>query len=142
MPPRQATEPAGRQEEDVLPRLRLGSAPGSLGAGLAGAAASGGFLSLANPPPDLGFLAFIAMVPLLWAARLAGPRRAALYGLTFGLVFYGILLYWLLPFGVIAWLPLVLRETAFAVLFAWLLPVLWRERRLVVSALLAASLWT
>ncbi|HEX2089345.1 MAG TPA: apolipoprotein N-acyltransferase [Actinomycetota bacterium] len=109
---------------------------------MAAAAASGGLLSLANPPPDLGFVAFFAMVPLLWAARLASPRRAALFGLTFGLIYYGILLYWLLPFGVIAWLPVVLRETAFAALFAWLLPVLWNERRLVPSALLAAALWT
>jgi apolipoprotein N-acyltransferase len=82
------------------------------------------------------------MVPLLWAARLASPRRAALFGLTFGLVFNGILLYWLLPFGMIAWLPPVLLQAAYAALFGWLLPVLWSERHLLRSALLAAALWT
>ena len=82
------------------------------------------------------------MAPLLWAARLASPRRAALLGLTFGVVYYGILLYWLLPFGVIAWLPAVLLQAAYAVLFAALLPMLWDERHVMRSALLAAALWT
>ena len=82
------------------------------------------------------------MVPLLWAARLARPRRAALFGLTFGFVYYGILLHWLLPFGVIAWLPLVLIEAAYAALFAGLLPQLWQDARPIRSALLAAAMWT
>ncbi|MDP8957101.1 MAG: apolipoprotein N-acyltransferase, partial [Actinomycetota bacterium] len=142
MPSRQASKPAGRQEEDVLPRLRLRSAPAQVAGGLAAAAGSGVLLSLANPPPDLGFVAFFAMLPLLWAAREARPRRAALFGLTFGLTYYGILLYWLLPFGVIAWLPVVLTQAAYAALFGWLLPVLWDETRLIRSALLAAALWT
>ena len=142
MPSRQASEPAGRQETDVLPRLRLRPAPVTLGGGLIAAAGAGGVLSLANPPADLGFVAFLALTPLLWAARRAHPKRAALLGLTFGAVYYGILLYWLLPFGVIAWLPPVLLQAAYAALFAALLAVLWDETRLVRSALLAAALWT
>ena len=74
--------------------------------------------------------------------REARPRRAAFLGFTFGLTYYGILLYWLLPFGVIAWLPPVVLQAAYAALFAGALPLLWREGRPVRSALLAAALWT
>jgi apolipoprotein N-acyltransferase len=98
-------------------------------------------LSLANPPPDLGFIAFVALVPLLWAARNVRPRRGALFGFAFGTAYYGILLYWLLPFGVIAWLPLVVTQAAYAAVFAGVLPLLWNDRRPVRSALLASALW-
>jgi apolipoprotein N-acyltransferase len=63
-------------------------------------------------------------------------------GFVFGLVYYGILLHWILPFGVIAWLPLVISQAAYAGLFGALLPLLWREDRPVRSALAAAALWT
>jgi apolipoprotein N-acyltransferase len=142
LPSRQASEPAGRQEEDVLPRLRLSRAPASIGGGLAAATGAGGLLSLANPPTDLGFIAFIGLVPLLWATRSANSKRGALFGFSFGLAYYGILLYWLLPFGVIAWLPLVLTQAGYAGLFGALLPRIWNEARPTVSALLAAGLWT
>jgi apolipoprotein N-acyltransferase len=82
------------------------------------------------------------MVPLLWALMHAGPRRGALFGFAFGLVYYGILLHWILPFGVIAWLPLVISQAAYAGLFGAVLPLLWRETRPLRSALAAAALWT
>src|ERR671910_373345 len=54
--------------------------------------ASGLVLSAAYPPYDLGPLALVALVPLLWAWRNATPRRAALYGFWFGVAFFGALL--------------------------------------------------
>lgn len=98
--------------------------------------------AVANPSPDVGPLAFVAMVPLLWALRAVRSRRGALIGFVFGLVYYGILLYWLLPFGVIAWLPLVVSQAAYAALFGAVLPLLWDDARAVRSALWAAALWT
>jgi apolipoprotein N-acyltransferase len=99
-------------------------------------------LSLSNPPTDWGILAFVAVVPLLWALMYAGPRGGALFGFVFGLVYYGILLHWILPFGAIAWLPLVITQAAYAGLFGALLHLVWRETRPLGSALGAAALWT
>jgi apolipoprotein N-acyltransferase len=55
---------------------------------------SGGLLSLAFPPADLGWLAFAALVPLLVVAARSRPRHAALYGLVCGTGFFTLLLYW------------------------------------------------
>jgi len=99
-------------------------------------------MSLSNPPADAGAVAFVGFIPLLWALRGAPPRRGALLGFVFGLVYYGILVSWLLLFGVIAWLPLVVAQAAYAALFGLLLPTLWRDDRPVRSALAAAALWT
>jgi apolipoprotein N-acyltransferase len=114
----------------------------SLPVGLAAAGGAGLALSLANPPLDIGPLAFLALIPLLWALRRARPGRGALVGFVFGLVYYGILLYWLLPFGVIAWLPLVTREAVYAAAFGAAAPFGWRDDRPVRSALLMAGMWT
>jgi len=84
----------------------------------------------------------VALVPLLWALRAVRSRRGALIGFVFGLVYYGILLYWLLPFGVIAWLPLVVSQAAYAALFGAVLPLLWDDGRPVRSSAGAAALWT
>jgi apolipoprotein N-acyltransferase len=61
---------------------------------------------------------------------------------AFGLTYYGILLSWLLPFGVVAWLPLVVVESLYAAAFGALIALLWRDRRPWLSALGAAGLWT
>lgn len=110
--------------------------------GLAAAGVAGLLAALANPSADIGPLAFVALVPVLWALRGVRARRRALIGLVFGLVYYGIVLYWLLPFGMIAWLPLVVSQAAYAALFGAALPLLWDERRPVPSAGAAAALWT
>ncbi len=87
-------------------------------------------------------MAFVSLAPLLWALRNARPRRGALLGLVFGLVYYGILLAWLQPFGIVAWLPLVVSQAGWVALFGFLLPFLWRDQRSMVSAFAAAALWT
>ncbi len=69
--------------------------------------ASGLLLAAAYPPLDLGPLALVALVPLLWAWRDATPRRAALYGFWFGVAFFGVLLSWIWYFGAVAFVPLV-----------------------------------
>jgi apolipoprotein N-acyltransferase len=109
---------------------------------IAAAGAAGALLSLANPPTDLGPIAFVALVPLLWVLRDARPRRGALLGFVFGLVYYGVLVSWLLLFGFIAWFPLVASQAAYAALFGLLFPFVWRDRRPLVSALAVSGLWT
>jgi apolipoprotein N-acyltransferase len=64
-------------------------------AGILPAAISGLLLAASFPLADQGWLAFVALVPLLRAVRTAAPRRAAALGFLSGLVFFTALLYWL-----------------------------------------------
>src|SRR5436305_15060738 len=77
------------------------------------AALSGVLLALAFPAFDIGALALVALVPLIWAWRGATPARASLYGFVFGVVFAGILMYWLWYFAIVAIVPLVAGWAAF-----------------------------
>jgi apolipoprotein N-acyltransferase len=99
-------------------------------------------MAAANPPLDLGPLAFGALIPLLWAARGGRSRRGALLGFAFGMTYYGTVLYWILRVGVIGWLPLVVSQAAYAAGFGAVAPRLWRDRRPGRSALALAALWT
>jgi apolipoprotein N-acyltransferase len=145
--PRQAdTQPAGRQETHVLPRLRLIGPKRPLAA-FAAAVASGVLLFLSNPPADLGPLAFVALIPLLWALGEGRPGRGAAVGFAFGLTYFGLLLHWLKPFGIIAWLPLVADQAGFAALFGAVTAVLLRQARkrpgsAWAAAIGAAGAWT
>jgi apolipoprotein N-acyltransferase len=70
-------------------------------------------LAVAFPPPDIGPLAFVALLPLLAAWRAVSPRWAALLGGVFGLAYFGVLLDWARYFGAVAIAPLVIAEAAF-----------------------------
>src|SRR5207245_4796536 len=117
-------------------------APGAAATALAGAILSGLLLTLANPPADLGALAFVALVPFLWSLRGAGPARGAIAGFAFGIIYYGLLLDWLMAFGSIAWLPLVVSQALYVAAFGALAPLATRPERPVRSAVLLAALWT
>lgn len=77
----------------------------------------------AFPPLGWGLLAFIAPAPFLWALRRAESGSTALaLGFTYGAVFFGLLLSWILVLGAVAWIPLTLWLGAmFAAygLFVW-----------------------
>jgi apolipoprotein N-acyltransferase len=103
---------------------------------------AGILLWLANPPVDAGPIAFVAMLPLLWSLRGSRPGRGALAGFAFGFVYYGLLLNWLVVFGVIAWLPLVLSQAAYAAVFGALVPLVVRRGRPALSCVAVAALWT
>lgn len=68
---------------------------------------SGLLVFLSMPPVDLGWSAFVALVPLLWAWRGSGARRAAGYGFLAGCVYFALLLSWVFFFGPFAVVPLV-----------------------------------
>jgi len=99
-------------------------------------------LSLALPPADLGFVAFLAPIPLLWLVRATRPRRGSLLGLAFGVTYFGAVLYWILRFGELAWGSLTLASAASVGAFGLLAPTIWRRRHRVVSAVGLAALWT
>ena len=95
---------------------------------LAAAALSGVLLALAFPAFNLSALALVALVPLIWAWRDATPRRAALYGFAFGVVFATMLMYWLWYFGVVAIVPLVAGWAAYTAVTGYLVGCLTRAR--------------
>ena len=53
------------------------------------ALASGLVTAFALPGPDLGALALVSLVPLLWLWHDARPGRAALVGFLAGIAFFG-----------------------------------------------------
>jgi apolipoprotein N-acyltransferase len=139
--PGEAPEPAGGQEADALPGLRLTSRPPLILA-LALAAVGGLATSLAFPPMGWWPVAFVAPIPFLWSLRWAGPARGALLGAAFGVACYGATLYWILRFGTLAWVALVGLATASAALFGLLAPAVRRPGHPVRDAIGLAALWT
>jgi apolipoprotein N-acyltransferase len=96
-------------------------------------------LALAFPAFDLGPLALVALVPLLWAWRNAPPARAALYGFVFGIAYFGILLYWIWYFGAYAYVPLIAALSGYTALSGFL--VGWLDRSGLRSPWLVAAAW-
>jgi apolipoprotein N-acyltransferase len=128
-----------------------GRAAGARLPGVAAALATGLALALAFPGPDLGPLAFCALVPLLLAVTAgqgAGPggaRRAGALGYLAGVAFFAAHLWWIAIFGILAWVALTLVEAlAFAAFFA-LVPAATRRlgpwRFAVLPAAWAALEW-
>lgn len=81
--------------------------------GAAAAIAAGLLLACAFPALDWGPIALVALVPLLWAWRDAGPGRGALYGFAAGVAFFGVLLWWSVYFGAVAIAPFVAAQAAY-----------------------------
>jgi apolipoprotein N-acyltransferase len=105
-------------------------------------ALSGLLLSLALPPANLGWLAFLAPIPLLWLVREVRPWRGALLGLAFGVAYFGAVLYWIWQFGQLAWGALTLACAAYLGVFGLLAPAVWRWDRPIRSVAGLAALWT
>jgi apolipoprotein N-acyltransferase len=108
-----------------------GAAPGTA------AAASGLLLAAAYPRPDLQLLGFVALVPLLVSLQGCRPARALRRGYACGVVFFGILLYWvggvMVDYGGLPWL---LAVPILALLIAYL------ATYVALFALLVAAAWT
>jgi apolipoprotein N-acyltransferase len=85
---------------------------------------------------------FLAPIPLLWLVRESRPGRGALVGFAFGVTYFGALLYWILLFGALGFVALVLMSAAFVALFGALAPALWRPEHPVRSTLGLAASWT
>jgi apolipoprotein N-acyltransferase len=115
---------------------------------------SGLLLVLSFPPFELLVPPFVALVPFLvfLAERPVGPvgRWSAIRGgYLLGLVYFGLLLYWLIvaliyytPLAILAWLVAVVVLAGFVALFA--AGVVWARERVpaVPLALSAALFWT
>ena len=101
--------------------------------------ASGVLSWLSLPPADLGPVAFMALVPILWAIRGARARRGALLGLVAGVTFYGVTLSWLIPLTVLGWAALSLAMGAWLALTFGYAAAVWRDRTPVRTAFFVAA---
>ena len=88
------------------------------------------------PHGDLGWLAWVALVPFLLTFPHVNSRAALAHGAVLGLVFFGGLMYWIGLFaahavgpilGSVAWLGSVLALAPWYVAFAW--GACWLQRR-------------
>ena len=78
----------------------------------------------------------------LWVLRRSGPGRGFITGLVFGLAFYGVTLWWIFRFGVMAWTALVLMSALFAAVIGLVAAAVRRPGRPWLSAAAMAGLWT
>ena len=86
---------------------------------LARAAVSGLLLALCLPNFDLGFLAWAALIPLLFAVeRSKSTWQSWGCGFVCGLVFYAVSLHWLTYVSLVGWVFMVILESVFLMFFA------------------------
>jgi apolipoprotein N-acyltransferase len=102
---------------------------------------SGVALAFAYPEPDLSFLAWVAIAPLLLVARDATPKRGAALGFVFGVGFFGVLLLWISAVGWVAWFLLLIFQASFLALFGAAWGPLSRLPGVVARVALAVGLW-
>jgi apolipoprotein N-acyltransferase len=85
------------------------------------AIASGILIALSFPNPDLSFLAWIALIPLLIAMEESSPKEAFRVGLTCGITSYAVILYWLnIVFTHYGHLPWSVSIPVYLLLVVWL----------------------
>ncbi len=104
------------------------------------AAVSGAAFAAAFPPYDLGWLAWVALVPMVLAVLDAPPRIAFRLGYLWGVVAFGGVLWWLTAFGVGAW---VLAACMLALVPAAVFGIAaWADRGRPADVLWIPVLWT
>ena len=82
---------------------------------------SGLLLALSYPSTGWGFLAWFALVPLLASVHHAQNHSQALgFGLISGIVFFCFSIHWLTHVSTVGWLLVVLMESVYIMVFAWL----------------------
>jgi len=109
---------------------------------VAASTAAGLGLSLAFPPADLWPVAFVAVIPLYLLLRDVSPARGFVIGLAYGAGVFGATLYWILRFGELAWVALVVLSALSVSLVGLLAPAVIRREHPVRSAFAFAALWS
>jgi len=109
---------------------------------LARAAASGILLFAAFPPLDQGYLAWVALTPLLVSLRDVPPRQAFGLGALAGTLAYLGIVSWMRVFGILPWILLAVYLGLFVGVFAALWRWVGHGRRPWVAVATAPLLWT
>jgi len=113
-------------------------------------------MTLAFPPADLGFLAWVALAPLFWAlVNARRPRHAFGLGYLFGVTHWGATIYWIgttvvawthSPIGWIAWMLLTAIKSGwfglFGVLAWWVGQRTSKSHTQIARVLGLAAAWT
>ncbi|NCC58712.1 MAG: hypothetical protein EOM17_13965, partial [Synergistales bacterium] len=105
---------------------------------------SGWLLALCYPLAGWGFLAWVALVPLLCVLSRAHSRSQALgYSLTAGMVFFGFSMHWITHVTTAGWLLLAPMQSVYLMLFGWLAYEGIHSRRSLVFRIVWIALsWT
>lgn len=105
---------------------------------------SGILLALSFPNTGWGFLAWFALIPLLASLDHAQNHSQALgFGLITGSVFFGFSMHWLTHVSTVGWLLLVLMESVYMMVFAWLAYVGMKSKKPVLFKVVWIALaWT
>lgn len=100
-------------------------------------------LVLCFPNQDLGFLAWVAWVPFLWAADQVGNRKQALFfgGVT-GVIFFGLSMHWLTHVSAVGWIFVAFIEAGFFGVFAVCVFEVLRIRLWILRIFYLAVFWT
>lgn len=116
------------------------------------AIASGAVLVFAFAPFDLGFLAWAAFVPLIFAVKDGGRRGGFVLGFVSGLVFYLGSVYWVInsmhdyggvpvPVSVLVMVFLAAYLALYTGLFGLSLPIILRRFSPLLQAMMIPALW-
>ena len=105
---------------------------------------SGLLLALSYPSPGFGFLAWFALVPLLASLDHAQNHSQALgFGLITGFVFFCFSIHWLTHVSTVGWMLVVLMQSVYIMVFAWLAYAGMKSPRSVVFKVIWIALaWT
>jgi apolipoprotein N-acyltransferase len=110
--------------------------------GALGSVATGAMLAALYPNVGASGLAWVALVPLILAARASSPRGAACQGFAAGTLFFLILIEWIRLFDTTGWIVASLILAAYVALFALLVRLLAPAPAGWGALLVPASAWT
>lgn len=110
------------------------------------AAISGLLVAVAFPHPfihpSINTLAWIGLIPLLFALQRSNLKTTPLLGLAFGLPFFLTVLYWIRIFGSIAWVALGIMLSLWMILFALGAWTTMRTYKGAAQFVILPALWT
>ncbi|MGQ9732007.1 MAG: apolipoprotein N-acyltransferase [Candidatus Zipacnadales bacterium] len=106
------------------------------------ATTTGALLALACPPVDAGWLAWIALMPLLVAVRTLRPGAALVVGWIAGTVFFACLMHYIRQFGLLPWFALAIFQGSFLALFGYIAAMMWRIPCAWLRVPALAAAWT
>jgi apolipoprotein N-acyltransferase len=104
--------------------------------------ASGFLLAFAFPPYDVGWLVWVALVPLLVAVRDLRPGGGLVAGLIAGTVFFALLMGYIGQFGLLPWLALAAFQGLFVALYGYMAALMWRCPNAWLRVPALAACWT
>ena len=109
---------------------------------VAGAVLSAVLAFISFPPAEVSLVAWMALIPLFYVlCRMRRPWQGGVIGLIYGAVFFGLFFYYILQYGVLPLVLLALFQGFFFAIFGWLAVYLRTVRSLLLRAAALAAAW-